>query len=106
MSKETIFKIREAETEAARIVADAEAQAERMIREAREAGARLCDETEREVTSRLAEMSEQIRQKTEEHMARVLEEGAAEADELEEKVKLTRRAAEKLVIGGLEAKCR
>ena len=56
MSKETVFKIKEAEAEAQRIVSEAEAE--------------------------------------------------AEAEELAERVKLTRRIAEKIVIRGLESKCR
>lgn len=106
VSKETVFKIKETEAEAQRILAEAEAEAKKMIRAAQAEGARLRAETERETAAGLAAMTQQIRQKAEEHTARVLEEAAAEADELAERVKLTRRVAEKLVIRGLEAKCR
>ncbi len=106
MSKETIFKIREAEAEAERILAEAEAEAKRMLADARENAERLCGATEREISEELNQMTEQIRVKTLEHVSRVTEEANAEADALEEQVKLTRRAAEKIVIGGLEAKCR
>ena len=106
MSKETVFKIKEPAAEAQRILAEAEAEAKKMIRAAQAEGARLRAETERETAAGLAAMTQQIRQKAEEHTARVLEEAAAEADELAERVKLTRRVAEKLVIRGLEAKCR
>ena len=106
MSKETVFKIKEAEAEAHRILSEAEAEAERMIRAARAEGERLCAETQRETAAELAAMTEQIRLRTVEHTARVLEEAETEADQLSERVKLTRRAAEKIVIRGLEAKCR
>ena len=106
MSKETIFKIREAEAEAERILAEAEAEAARMLADARANATRLCETTERDTSERLKEMTEQIRAKTEEHVSRVTEEANAEADALEERIKLTRKSAEKIVIGGLEAKCR
>ena len=106
MSKETIFKIREAELEAERILAEADAEAARMRAEAEEKGRRLCEETERQVTAELAAVTEQLHQRGQEHIARALEEGQAEADALTDGVRFTRRSAEKLVIRGLEAKCR
>jgi F0F1-type ATP synthase membrane subunit b/b' len=106
MSKETFFKIRETETEAERIIAEAEAEAKRMIAEAKAVGEALCREAERETSEELARMMEQIRQRGDEHVERVLEEGRELAAETEDQIRLTRRSAEKIVLRGLEAKCR
>ena len=106
MSKEAYFKIREAEAEAERIVAEAEAEASRMIAEAKAAGEALCRTAEEETARELADMMEQIRQRGGEHIERVLAEGREEEAEIEEKIRLTRRSAEKIVIRGLKVKCR
>ncbi len=106
MSKEAFFKIREAEAEAERILAQAEAEASRMIAEAKVAGETLCRNAEEETTRELAGMMGQIHQRGGEHVERVLAEGREEEAEIEEKIRLTRRSAEKIVIRGLEAKCR
>ncbi len=106
MSKEAFFKIREAEAEAERIVAEAEAEARRMISEAKAEGEALCKTVEAETARELAGMMGQIRQRGEEHVERVLAEGHEEEAEIEERIRLTRRSAEKIVIRGLEAKCR
>ena len=106
MSKEAFFKIREAEAEAERIVAEAEAEAKHMIAAAKAAGAALCKTAEAETTEELSRMMEQIRARGEEHTERVLAEGHGEEADIEEKIRLTRRSAEKIVIRGLEIKCR
>ena len=106
MSKETVFKIREAEAEAERIVARAQAEADRMRQEAEAAGRALCENTRREITQELASMNKQLRVRAQEHTDRVIEQAKEEMDDVAEKVRLTRRSAEKIVIGGLEAKCR
>ena len=106
MSKEAFFKIREAEAEAERILAEAEAEASRMITEAKAAGEALCRNAEQETAAELSRKMEQIHQRGEEHVERVLAEGHEEEAEIEEKIRLTRRSAEKIVIRGLEAKCR
>ena len=59
-----------------------------------------------ETSAELDAMMEQIRQRADEHTLRVIAEGETEAEELAERVKLTRRIAEKIVIRGLESKCR
>jgi vacuolar-type H+-ATPase subunit H len=106
MSKETFFKIREAEAEAERILSEAAAEAERMVAEAEQNGRRLLEETERRVTAELEEMNQKLRQRAEEHTQRALEEGKEEANALSEAVRLTRRSAEKIIIREVEAKCR
>ena len=50
MSKETVFKIREAEAEAQRIIAQARADAEKMVKEAEAEGERLCRKRRRSWT--------------------------------------------------------
>lgn len=106
MSKEAYFKIREAEAEAERMIAEAEAEAERMIAEARAAGEALCKSAEEETSAELSRMMGQIRQRGEEHIERMLSDGQEETAEIEDQICLTRRSAEKIVIRGLEAKCR
>lgn len=106
MSRETIFQLKEAEAEAARIVAQAKAKADQMRADAEEAGQALCLETERSVSEELAGMLEQIREKAEEHRERVLEETRAEAEAVAANVRLNRKSAEKIVIRGLDTKCR
>ena len=106
MSRETILKLREAETEASRLLAEAEAQAKAMREAAEEAGRALCEKTEREVSAELDGMLEQIRVKAQEHHERVLEETRAEAETIASNVRLNRKSAEKIVIRGLDAKCR
>ena len=106
MSRETIFQLKEAEAEAARIVAQAKAKADQMRADAEEAGQALCLETERSVSEELAGMLEQIREKAEEHRERVLEETRAEAEVVAANVRLNRKSAEKIVIRGLDTKCR
>lgn len=106
MSKETVFKIREAEAEAERIVAHAQAEADRMRQEAEAAGKALCETTRREIAQELSSMNEQLRVRAQEHTERVTADAKEEMNAIAEKVRLTRRSAEKIVIGGLEAKCR
>ena len=106
MSKETVFKIREAEAEADRILERARAEALRMREEAEAAGRLLCETTQREVSEELARMTEQIHVRAGEHTERVVSETKEEMAAVEESVRLTRRSAEKIVIRGLEAKCR
>ena len=106
MSRETIFQLKEAEAEAARIVAQAKARADQMRAEAEAAGQALCLETESRVSEELAGMLEQIREKAEEHRERVLEETRAEAEAVAANVRLNRKSAEKIVIRGLDTKCR
>ncbi|MBE6633615.1 MAG: hypothetical protein E7620_04635 [Ruminococcaceae bacterium] len=106
MSKETIIRLKEAEAEAARILSDAEARAKQMRADAEAAGRALCESTERELSEELAGMLEQIRERSEEHRQRVLEETRGEAETIASNVRLNRKSAEKIVIRGLDAKCR
>lgn len=106
MSKDTLQKIREAEDGATRTVAEAGERAKAMKEAAVRAGEEQLAETEKTVSAELAGMLEQIRAKTGELTERVMEETRAEAEEIAARARLNRKSAEKIVIGGLDAKCR
>lgn len=106
MSKDTLTRIREAEAQAQALVLQVEEQAKVMKANAIAEGEHFCRETERSVSEELAGMLEQIREKTAELTARVLEETKAEMEEIAARARLNRKSAEKLVIGGLDTKCR
>ena len=106
MSKDTLQKIREAEDGAARTVAEAGELAKAMKEAAVRAGGEQLAETEKTVSAERAGMLEQIRAKTGELTERVMEETRAEAEEIAARARLNRKSAEKIVIGGLDAKCR
>ncbi len=106
MSKDTLEKIRKAEHDAEQLVADAEEKAKAMKAEAIRQGEELCRMTEESVSAELAGMLEQIREKTAELTERVMEETKTEAEEVAARARLNRKSAEKIVIGGLDAKCR
>lgn len=106
MSKDTLEKIRKAEHDAEQLVADAEEKAKAMKAEAVRQGEELCRTTEESVSAELAGMLEQIREKTAELTDRVMEETKTEAEEVAARARLNRKSAEKIVIGGLDAKCR
>ncbi len=106
MSKDTLEKIRKAEHDAEQLVADAEEKAKAMKAEAIRQGEEFCRMTEESVSAELAGMLEQIREKTAELTDRVMEETKSEAEEVAARARLNRKSAEKIVIGGLDAKCR
>lgn len=106
MSRESILRIREAEENAERMIADAKAQAQKMIEAARSDGRALCERTEADVTAeygaRLTELSERAAQMRE----RVDSESREELSSFEGEIRLRRRSAEKIIIRGFEQKCR
>lgn len=106
MSKETVVKIRETEAEAARIIAEAKEQAHAMREQAEAEGRERCRSTEEAVSAELSEMLEQIRLKTEEISGHMLEETRARAEAVAANARLNRKSAEKIVIRGLDSKCR
>ena len=91
---------------AADIVREAKDRAQRMREEAELAGQEMCRVAETETLAKRAEMMKQLRIKSEEHTARVMEEARAEADELTQDVSLRRKIAEKIIIRGLDMQCR
>ena len=106
MSREAILKIRDAEGQAASIIADARERAQKMRDEAEREGLALCDAVEAETLTQKAEMMEQIRAKSEELAAATAQEAREEADEIIKAVRLRRKIAEKIIIRGLDTKCR
>jgi len=106
MSKEAILKIQDVEAEAERMVGEAKSRAKQMIEQAEQAGRALEEQTEKDTAAELATMLEQIRNKTELTAQRMAEEATEASEELKKAAKLRQRSAEKIVIRGLEAKCR
>ena len=106
MSREAILRIKDAETRAEEIVREARARAQSLREAAEREGLALCESVERETLSKKAEMMEQIRVKAEELFAATAEEARGEADELSKAVQLRRMIAEKIIVRGLDTKCR
>ena len=106
MSRESILKIKEAEDTALHTVEDAKRRAREMIEQAELEGKALCERTEREATAEYTAMLEQIR----ERCARLSDKSTAETDEeiaaLRREVNLRRKIAEKIIVRGVESKCR
>lgn len=106
MSRESILKIRETEDTAQKTVEAAKARAREMLEEAEREGKELCARTEAEVAAEYAAVLEKIRERS----LLLAEKNQAETDEeiakLRREVSLRRRIAEKIIIRGLESKCR
>ncbi len=106
MSREAILKITEAEAEAERLVCEARRRAEEMLREAEAGGQELCRRAEEQTTAELAGVLSQIRAKIEQSGARQETELREELEAMKEAALMRRRIAEKIIVRGLEAKCR
>ena len=106
MSREAILKVKETETLAAELVRNARARAQQMRETTDSEGRALCEAAETETLAKRAEMMEQLHAKTEEFYQNTLSEAKEEADALTREVNLRRRIGEKIIIRGLETKCR
>ena len=106
MSKETMDRIREAEAQADRKIADAEAQAAKWKAEAEAAGRKVCENAEKSAASDLNASLEQARNQAQALTKEALDLAAREAETISANAEQARAAAERIVIGGLEAKCR
>lgn len=106
MSRESMQRIRDAEDRAVSIVEEARAEAKRMLEEAERDGAALYERVESETAEELHAMLLAIREKTASATERMMEEGTEEISNLRQQARLRHRSAEKIVIRGLEAKCR
>lgn len=106
MSKETIEKIKAAEQEADRLIAQAETLAAQMKSEAATAGKARCEAAEKEVEKMLSKALSDARKRAETQTAETLKQADAEANEIAKRAESGRVAAEAIVIGGVEAKCR
>ena len=106
MSRESILKLKEAEAEAARIVSAAHARATEIVSRAEDEGRALCEDTERQTKEALGQTLGQIRERTVALSERIEAEGSEEIEELQKRVELRRRIAEKIIVRGVEKKCR
>ena len=106
MSKETIEQIRATEAEADRLISHAETQAAEMKSEAAAAGRARCEAAEKEVAEMLKAILSDALKQADAQTAKTLKQADAEANEIAKRAESGRAAAEAIVIGGVEAKCR
>ena len=106
MSRESILKIKEAEENAALMVADATEQAQLIVAQATQNGEALCEQAEKEAGEEMNQMLDSIKARTEATARRLAAEAQAEADEMKRMSRLHQKLAEKIIIRGLDAKCR
>jgi vacuolar-type H+-ATPase subunit H len=106
MSREAIFRIREIESEAAETIRRAQAQADRMRADAESSGEALCREAEENALEERRALMAQLTEKSDEMMLHAKEESEAEAEALLQEVRMRRKIAEKIIIRGLDSKCR
>ncbi len=106
MSRESILKIREAETQAQAIVERARAQAQARIEQAEADGKALCERTEAETAGEMQALLLQLKEKTGSMNERVLADADEEIAALRKNARLNRKIAEKIIIRGLDTKCR
>lgn len=106
MSRESILKIKETEETAARMVEDAREQARLLLEQETQRGEQLCRTTEREAKEEARRMLAEIRERTEATASRLATEAQAEAEEMKRVARLHQKIAEKIIIRGLDAKCR
>lgn len=106
MSKETMDQIRAAEEEADRLISHTEKLAEEMKSEAVAAGRARCEAAEKEVAKMLTAALADAKKQADAQTAKTLKQADAEANEIAKRAESGRAAAEAIVIGGVEAKCR
>ena len=106
MSKESMLKIKEAEDRAVALVEAARADARARVEAAEREGEALLRRTEEETAAELKAMLAEVRERTQNASERMLEDGKTEAETLRQEARLRQRSAEKIVIRGLESKCR
>ena len=105
MSRAMIEKIKEVETEAQRIRAEAEEEAKERIRQAEAVGRLLCAEAETQARASNAEKLEMTRRKADELLVRARRESAARTQSLTEADESFMRDAVRLIIGGIMEQC-
>ena len=106
MSRDAILRVQATEQRAAEILREARALAQEKRQNAQADGEALCRKAEAEAMEKRAELLSQIAAKTEELNLHSMEEAQAEADEIRRDVRLRRKIAEKIIIRGLDSKCR
>ena len=106
MSRESILKIQEAETQAEALIERARVQAQEMIANAEAKGKALCEQTEVETTEQMRGLLLQLREKTDEMDGRAMADSEEENPLIRKNARLNRKIAEKIIIRGLDTKCR
>ena len=106
MSRESILKIQEAETQAEALIERARVQAQEMIANAEAEGKALCEQTEVETTEQMRGLLLQLREKTDEMDGRAMADSEEEIALIRKNARLNRKIAEKIIIRGLDTKCR
>jgi vacuolar-type H+-ATPase subunit H len=106
MSRESILKIRETEERAAQTVDAAKARARETVERAEREGRELCDRTEAEAMAQYTEVIQKIRERSLVLAEKNQTETNEEIAKLRREVSLRRKIAEKIIIRGLESKCR
>ena len=106
MSRESILKIQEAETQAEALIERARVQAQEMIANAEAEGKALCEQTEVETTEQMRGLLLQLREKTDEMDGRAMVDSEEEIALIRKNARLNRKIAEKIIIRGLDTKCR
>ena len=106
MSKEAILKIRETEEKAEAILADAKKEAKLRIDEARAKGLALREDAETRGSASLRRGQEELQKERNAALAASQKAAAKEAEELRAGAALKKKNAERIILGGLENKCR
>ncbi len=106
MSRESILKIQEAETQAEALIERARVQAQEMIANAEAEGKALCERTEAETSEQMRGLLLQLREKTDEMDGRAMADSEEEIAQIRKNARLNRKIAEKIIIRGLDTKCR
>ena len=106
MSKDSILKVKETEAQAEQIVLEARAKAQKMLEDAEREGKALCSDAELEMLAKRDEMMALVRERSEQIGATSLEEAKQEANDIKREASLRRKVAEKIIIRGLDSKCR
>ena len=106
MSRESILKIRETEAAAGQKISDAKSRAEAMLAAAEREGKALCERTEQDVRTKKAAVLSELAQKCDQLAKKSQAETEEEIAKLRREVNLRRKIAEKIIVRGLESKCR
>lgn len=106
MSKEAILKIRTTEEKAESILAEARVSAKARVEAARESGRALRETAEEDGAKALKLEQEKLQRERDEALAACEEEAKKEIADLQKEAALRKKNAERIVLRGLEDKCR
>ena len=88
------------------MVADATEQAQLIVEQAKQNGEALCRQAEKEADEQMRQMLDGIKERTEATARRFATDAESEAEEMKRMSRLHQKVAEKIIIRGLDAKCR